>query len=179
MSYKFDDTDFMEMAEEAAYEEMELMTMGEEVEDDYEEDDYEVEVLPENNVGTTLRIEDVWKKMAKLSREKHRYDDKKGKKLILTQKMAHEAILFFRQAVEEALRTGQTVKISGFVNFEPKYRVPHEGFNIATGEKMIIPGCLKVAVTPGQILKNSVKYMPEEVKKSLEKEYESKVTKEN
>jgi DNA-binding protein HU-beta len=62
----------------------------------------------------------------------------------------------FEQAVTEALKGGEEVRITGFGKFSVRERKAREGRNPQTGEKMKIPASKVPAFSAGNALKEAI-----------------------
>lgn len=113
-----------------------------------------------NNVGTTFSTEDIVKAMSEKSKVA-------GSEFQLTQKQAADSLSLFKEAVQDALATGQKVQLTGFITIEPSYRSPRKGNNVVTGEPMDIPESVALNVKAGKSLKDTAKELDASIVKSL------------
>ena len=72
----------------------------------------------------------------------------------VTLKVAGEVLDGFIEAIEESLKAGETVQISGFGTFELKSKPAREGINPKTGEKISIAASKAPAVKFGKAFKD-------------------------
>ncbi|MEM8594583.1 MAG: integration host factor subunit alpha [Pseudomonadota bacterium] len=79
-------------------------------------------------------------------------------KLGLNRSEAKELIELFFEEVGFALESGETVKISGFGNFELKDKAERPGRNPKTGEYIPISARRVVTFKPGQKLRSKVEH---------------------
>ena len=75
----------------------------------------------------------------------------------LTNVDSARAINAFLSVVEEELRAGQKVVITGFGQFEAKKRAARTGINPATKQTIKIPACKVPAFKAGKALKDALK----------------------
>lgn len=76
---------------------------------------------------------------------------------------AGEIVNYFKDAITDALKTGQKVQLTGFLTITPSYRNEREGNNVLTGEKMTIPASVTFNCKAGKTLKDVAKELPKEV----------------
>ena len=74
----------------------------------------------------------------------------------LTLKQTEEALNAFLKTVEEALKSGESVVLTGFGSFVVRQRKARSGINPKTGEKISIPATVSPAFKVGKGLKVSV-----------------------
>ena len=72
----------------------------------------------------------------------------------VTLKVAGEVLDGFIEAIEESLKAGETVQISGFGTFELKSKPAREGINPKTGEKISIAASKAPAFKFGKAFKD-------------------------
>lgn len=72
----------------------------------------------------------------------------------VTLKVAGEVLDGFIEAIEESLKAGETVQISGFGSFELKSKPAREGINPKTGEKISIEASKAPAFKFGKAFKD-------------------------
>ncbi len=72
----------------------------------------------------------------------------------VTLKVAGEVLDGFIEAIEESLKAGETVQISGFGTFELKSKPAREGINPKTGEKIKIEASKAPAFKFGKAFKD-------------------------
>lgn len=111
-----------------------------------------------NNVGTTFTTEDIIKAIS----EKSKTSDTP-----FSQKEAANAVAFLKEAVNEALATGQKVQMTGFITIEPSYRNARKGNNVVTGEPMDIPESVVLNVKAGKGLKDTAKALDKSIMSAL------------
>lgn len=111
-----------------------------------------------NNVGTTFTTEDIIKAIS----EKSKTSDTP-----FSQKEAANAVAFLKEAVNEALATGQKVQMTGFITIEPSYRNARKGNNVVTGEPMDIPESVVLNVKAGKGLKDTAKALDKSIMSDL------------
>lgn len=111
-----------------------------------------------NNVGTTFTTEDIIKAIS----EKSKTSDTP-----FSQKEAANAVAFLKEAVNEALATGQKVQMTGFIAIEPSYRNARKGNNVVTGEPMDIPESVVLNVKAGKGLKDTAKALDKSIMSAL------------
>lgn len=74
----------------------------------------------------------------------------------LTKTEAKEAVQAVFDAVLEALKTGEEVKVAGFGSFEVKERAAREGMNPVTKEKIQIPAQRAITFKAAKPAKDAV-----------------------
>ena len=80
---------------------------------------------------------------------------------------AGEIVNYFKEAIIDALKTGQKVQLTGFLTIAPSYRKEREGNNVLTGEPMTIPASVTFNCKAGKSLKDIAKELPEEVVEAI------------
>lgn len=70
---------------------------------------------------------------------------------------ASKNIEAFLDTIQEALASGEDVKIPGFGSFSVAHRQERQGRNPQTGEIMTIPANKTIKFSPGKTLKEAVK----------------------
>ena len=116
-------------------------------------------------VGDTATMNDVIETMVELS---------KDSKHPLSQSEVRHVLSYLKEAIAERLKGGQTVQLTSFVTFVPKYRAARKGNNVLTGEKMDIPEGFTVQAKPGSLLKNTAYELTDENKQFLKEKALSK-----
>lgn len=82
--------------------------------------------------------------------------DAMAKKTHMTKKDMEAALTAFLETVEEALKDGEKVTITGFGTFEVRERAERLGRNPRTKETMMIPPSKTPAFKPGKGLKEKI-----------------------
>ena len=80
-----------------------------------------------------------------------------AKKASLTNKAAREAVAATLGAVEDSLRKGQKVVITGFGTFSVRSRAARKGRNPQTGAVINIPARKTPGFTAGKALKKAIR----------------------
>jgi DNA-binding protein HU-beta len=80
-----------------------------------------------------------------------------AEKADLTKKDSEKALNAFIEAVTESLKSGNSVQLVGFGNFQVKPRAAREGRNPKTGEALKIAASNVPSFKAGQKLKEAVK----------------------
>ena len=62
----------------------------------------------------------------------------------------------FLDDVKDELKSGTSVKISGFGNFIVKEKEAHTAKNPITKEEILVPACKKVSFKPSDVLKDEL-----------------------
>jgi DNA-binding protein HU-beta len=75
----------------------------------------------------------------------------------LNKRQAADAIDAFLEAVEDSLKNGESVLLTGFGKFEVRTRAARTGINPKTLEKIQLPETKVPAFKPGKALKVAVK----------------------
>jgi len=75
----------------------------------------------------------------------------------LTNKTARDTILAVFDVIEENLKKGEKVVVTGFGTFDVRKRAAREGRNPQTGEKIMIPAMRTPTFTAGKTLKRKVR----------------------
>ena len=80
----------------------------------------------------------------------------------LNKREAKELVELFFEEIRKSLESGETVKLSGYGNFNLRDKNPRPGRNPKTGEEIPITARTVVTFRPGQKLKSKVEnYMQE------------------
>ncbi len=74
----------------------------------------------------------------------------------MTYTQATKALSSMIQAIEESLKRGERVTLSGLGSFEVKIRQPRKGRNPKTGEEVPIPERRRVKFNPSKKLRDSL-----------------------
>lgn len=74
----------------------------------------------------------------------------------ITKKQAAEVVDAVFDAIVEALKKDEEVKIGSFGQFKLKTRAPREARNPATGEKIQVPSATGVSFKPSKVLKDQL-----------------------
>ena len=74
-----------------------------------------------------------------------------------TKKVTEEIINLFLDEIQETLKSGEKVVLSGFGTFEVRDRAARNGLNPRNGEVIAIPGQKSPAFKAGKLLKDAVK----------------------
>lgn len=75
----------------------------------------------------------------------------------VTKKQVKVVLDLLKTVVEKTLSEGDRVRLNGFMSFNPTYRAPRKGNNVATGEAMSIPETVVVSCKAGSVLREAVK----------------------
>ena len=62
----------------------------------------------------------------------------------------------FIDDIKDELKSGVSVKISGFGNFNVKEKEAHTAKNPITKEEILVPACKKVSFKPSDVLKDEL-----------------------
>lgn len=73
----------------------------------------------------------------------------------------------FKDAIEDALKKGQKVQLTGFFSITPSYRNEREGNNVCTGEKMTIPASVSFNAKAGKRVKDLADELAPEVVEAI------------
>lgn len=77
-------------------------------------------------------------------------------KASVSKRAAEEFLKVMIATIEDALLSGDVVKIKNFGTFKLQWNEPRKSVNVQTGEEIILPGYHKVSFTPDAILKDVV-----------------------
>jgi DNA-binding protein HU-beta len=88
---------------------------------------------------------------------KAKMSEKVAEKLSSPKTEASRAIEAFLDSIQEALASGDEVKLPGFGSFSVAKRKERQGRNPQTGEIMTIPANKTIKFSPGKSLKEAVK----------------------
>ena len=75
----------------------------------------------------------------------------------LPRKITAEFVEDLLETIKEQLAKGESVKISGFGNFEVRRKTARRGRNPQTGESLTIPPRSVVTFKPSQVLRKSIR----------------------
>ena len=82
--------------------------------------------------------------------------DRIAEKTDLTKKDSEKALKATLEAIEENLKDGNDLKLTGFGSFKVEHRKEREGRNPQTGEKITIPASRVVKFSPGKKLRQNL-----------------------
>lgn len=77
-------------------------------------------------------------------------------KACLSKKDADAAITAFTAVVEEALKSGEKIQLTGFGSFEAKMRAARTGVNPSTKQPIEIPASKGITFKAGKQLKDAI-----------------------
>lgn len=120
------------------------------------------------SVGDTATMSDVIDTMVEISADSGHP---------VSQREARNVISVLKDAIAKRLTDGQTVQLTSFVTFVPKYRAPRKGNNVMTGETIDIPEGFTIQAKVGSLLKNTVNELTDESKQVLKDKALSKKNK--
>ena len=110
-------------------------------------------------VGTTLTTDELARSIAEKS-----VVDCKQKFSIADSKFF---LSLFKEAIEDGLKKGQKVQLTGFFSITPSYRNEREGHNVCTDEKMIIPASVSFNARAGKRVKDLADKLAPEVVEAI------------
>lgn len=79
-----------------------------------------------------------------------------AEKACLSKKDADAAITAFTTVIEEALKSGDKIQLTGFGSFEAKMRAARTGVNPSTKQRIEIPASKAVAFKAGKQFKDAI-----------------------
>ena len=79
-----------------------------------------------------------------------------AEKACLSKKDADAAITAFTTVIEEALKSGDKIQLTGFGSFEAKMRAARTGVNPSTKQPIEIPASKGIAFKAGKQLKDAI-----------------------
>ncbi len=95
----------------------------------------------------------------------------------LSQNQTKEIVNMVVESISEALAAGQKVQLMGFLTITPVFRPAHEGNDVMTGNKMMIPDSVGFNAKVGKKLKDIAKELPQETFDAIKAEWEAKKAK--
>jgi len=82
--------------------------------------------------------------------------DRIAEKTDLTKKDSEKALKATLEAIEDSLKDGNDLKLTGFGSFKVEHRKERMGRNPQTGEEITIPATRVVKFSPGKKLKENL-----------------------
>lgn len=87
-----------------------------------------------------------------------------------TQEVVNDILTAFFDVVEEAISSGNSINLNGYLTIETQYRKERKARNVSENTEIIVPEHYKVNIKAGSKFNNAAAIYTEKVKGSIEHE---------